>query len=151
MASFGTKDFTLSERKQIEELIKEGICTENIAARIGRSWGGTKNEIKRCGGRSNYSAEKAHHEALLRKEIRIGKLKNTLKRDISTPVNDLIQKGYSFNKIIKEVRISSPTLRKYMSESGQHFKYMPLEDRVSALEQQVEIILSIIESKGDTK
>lgn len=65
------KPFTFSERKEIERLIADpSVSLTEIAVLINRSKNGVISEVRKHGGRENYTALKAQSTALNEREAR---------------------------------------------------------------------------------
>lgn len=79
-------NLSLEERKQIEEFFKQDLSIAEISRRIRRSKNIVSREMKRAGGRDNYSAEQAHLDAFTRKGNIFEKL-NTIKQTLETNEN----------------------------------------------------------------
>lgn len=88
----GLGHLTILERNIIEELVRKSICVSHIGKRLGRDGSVVAKEIKRCGGRENYTAEKGQKVAMeaMRK-----------KQEIRS-----INKQNSLNSLVKRVTLA---------------------------------------------
>ena len=59
MSKEGCKRISFEERKNIEQLLKNGWSVVDIAKKMNRPHQSIYREIKRCGSRSTYNAEYA--------------------------------------------------------------------------------------------
>ena len=147
--SKGTR-ITFEERQKIEKLLKEGLSGRAISLSIGRSHHAVKNDITLNGGRSTYNAERAQKSSIRRKETRLKKIETLLTPKQEAIIFQGIQEKWPINQIRKAAGISWYKMQKILSKMGydgptdNFFDFM---ERLSAIEQQIEIILNLLETK----
>jgi len=152
MAGKGSSELKLSERIIIEEMLRAGAKTGTIAASLSRSHSGVKCEIRRSGGRENYCAHTAQKISDLNKENRIRALRKGFSEEEARLITAGVGEGWSRNKIATNVGCTHHRLRQFLKQMDMKTlpkNYVAFEERISALEQQVEIILEIMEKKND--
>jgi IS30 family transposase len=151
MPSKGMTALVLSEREVIEELLKKGYTLERIASVISRSYSCVKKEIRRNFGREKYNAKQANREAYLRHVHRIQKTEKNLTEEQAASIKDGIGQKLSQDQISIKSGVSVYKLKKYFRENN--ISYMPrymggLNDRISALESQIEILTQLMKEKN---
>lgn len=112
------KLLTLEERKRIEELIKQGAKVPQIARLLGRSKNTIQNELYNNRPRETYNAEKVHK--------------------FSMSANERRRKSIS-----KWIEANKPKV----TVAGMRKRQMRLSERISILEQKIEIIEKIIKKE----
>jgi IS30 family transposase len=122
---------TFAERQFIELFLAMGMNPNQIAKKINRSHTGIRTEIRRGGGSLTYKAKIAQQVAEEANNNRYNHLRHRLKQHEIDFIRNEIQ-------CQKNNKIQSPS-----SNVG------ALEERISNLEQQLEIILDILGKKHD--
>jgi IS30 family transposase len=142
------KHFTLEERKEIEKLIKSGFRFKEISIKLNRTYSSIKGEKRRCP--DEYNAEKAHNSYLDGIRRRIEKVRR--------PLTDLqikkMEKMVSQKKTISSIRLalgcSYDRVKAWINKNAEGYvggKVSCLEDRLTNIEQQIEIIFEILKEK----
>jgi IS30 family transposase len=132
-----------TERLKIEENLKANLTLTEISKKIGRAMSTLYAEIMRGGGYKNYSAAKAHE--IFKKSLDKRSLRGSWDCDLQTleVIKKLLEEGKSCAFIACEIDVDRRTLLKYLRRTG--LLGEPLEERLEALEMQVEIILEQLE------
>jgi IS30 family transposase len=150
MTCKGAKLYSLKERQLIEKMVKSGYTGAMMADQLKRSKGGINAEIARNGGRSCYNAEKAHELFTQLRQNKIDKLKHHYSVNQTDMIKIGLQKGLSLHELSTLTGSSRHKLRAWINENTYKLtenKNEPIEDRLSALEQHVDIILDILKEK----
>lgn len=151
MAGVGSTDLSLEEREEIEKLLKLDFALSRIASTIVRSFSVVKSEVKRNGGRKEYKAKDAHEAYMMRNEARKRKIRKNLTQEEIDKITSLAKEGHSLNRIYEITGVGYDRVRKYLVENNIRMKghnYAGVEQRFSAIEMQLEIILDIMKQKG---
>lgn len=141
------KVFTLEERLLIEALVKEHRSPTEIAMVLKRSPKSISTELRKRTGEKGYSGKEAHEHCLLNVKNRgQNKLRKFSQTDVAY-MKELHDKGLPIRVIAIELgtseRLISRVLKKQGALIGFHGHVGVLE-RVSALEEQMKIILETI-------
>lgn len=145
------KELDSEERQSIERLLKDGMTLREISRYLGRSYNTIGTEMAKNGGRKNYKAQNAQQLADITREKRMEKLRRPLSENEVKMIQECLKKDYSMNRIRQTVGVTYFKLRKYLDENELSIKrrsYVEFSQRIELLEQQLEIMLSIIE-KGN--
>lgn len=86
------KPITFEERKEIERLLKTGMSISTISQSIGRSKNVGVVEVRRSGGRENYTALEAQRLAGERKDRMMRKATETCLKNLSNPYTNLFKR-----------------------------------------------------------
>lgn len=153
---------SLEERKQIESMLKEGKTLHEIAFEIGRNTSALFIEIKRNGGRSWYNAENAHTAAEIRKKEKGARCFKDLTEEQGRIVAKAIEDGLTDTEISHMTGIDRKRLQRYVvrnkisifptnNKTREEGGTIPnqIEERVSSLEMQVEIIIEQLRILND--
>lgn len=140
-------DLTKEDRVSIESFLKNGYKIGGIAEILSRSHSCIKQEIKKNGGRSIYSADVAHRAALERKEAATRKKNKGFTEEHISKIHSLLLEKISINKIseitgISAFRISAHLKRNNITTTPMH--YTGFDNRIRALEEQMQIVLDIL-------
>lgn len=143
---------SFEERQKIEKLLYHGFSFSKIAKSIGRSKHCIQNEMIMNGGREVYDAkiaQESSEQRRLLKEKSASKKSENIQAEILPQVQELHNKGFGFWEIRKTLKIGvislMGTFRRMNVPIPHTFSMIEkLEDKVSALEQQIEIILDMI-------
>lgn len=149
--------YTLKERIKIKELIDEGVSGVKIAEILGKSPNGINSEIRNKGGRENYDPYKAHQE-FYRRKTRTNLIvhANNCKKPISESQEEIIRNGlkngHCPSRIRLEAKIGLPKCLRIIEQIKKNEpllvqKGFTLEQRVEAIEQQIEIIFDLLKEK----
>jgi IS30 family transposase len=138
---------TIEERKIIDKYCKLNKKIGFIAEILCRSHSCIKQELRRNGGKESYDFNIAHQAFLDRNEARIRKIQKGLTNNEIKVIQDAISKNLSINMISVLTGITNHRIKRYFKECK--IKYMPrnytsFQERIEALEEQIEIILDII-------
>jgi hypothetical protein len=143
----GKSRITFQERKLIQEMISQEKSNLDIASAVNRARSTIVDEVLRNGGREKYSAEEAHrrsescmHES---QDTKIYLDENQQK------IIEMIQQGIGTQKIADTLQVSK---RRILIFKNFHEPFMALENRICAIESQLEILFEIInkmEKKND--
>lgn len=139
---------SLSEREVIENHLKNGLNMDEVARMLGRAKSSIQNEVSRNGGRYNYNASSAHMRS---EEIRRHKNESLCKKlneDQIKTIQDGISRELSIKQICDESGIERNRLFRFLNRNSPREPQKDrteektnLEERVSCLEMQVEIII----------
>ena len=156
----GYQLMSLEERQTIEKLIGVGLSFYHIGLQLKRSSWAIINEVKRNGGRYCYRATIAHERSLARRQEKRAKQRKALSERARAIVEEGLAGGWSYSEIRKKARIEWQRLMRYINVDRQIALFdSPLarqdktdlthdlpsqEDRISALEMQVDILVETI-------
>ncbi len=139
---------SLEERIEIEKFLNQGMSFRAISLKIDRSVTCINHEVNKNGGRSNYHANSAHDRYL---SVLKNRNENMIKEETKIKLDQiptLLQEGWSLNKIKYYIGISHDTLSKFMLQNNIKIpQKLSLEERISCLESQIEIIISQLRKK----
>jgi IS30 family transposase len=149
MAAEGSTEFKLEERNIIQKMLENGDSHQKIADVLGRSRSGTKAEINRYGGRNYYNAEVAHKLAMERKAKRHSYLRRNFSSEQIDMIRNFYLQGYSQGKIAVLMNCHKEVLHRVVAENNidinaRSENILTNSDRITSLEQQLEIILDLI-------
>lgn len=150
MKTKGNRNFTKSERKTIEKMLGEGSPVSRIATFLGRSHSGLASEINRTGGRTVYTEELGTQIAEKLATRSLERIKPFFTEDECKLIKQYFVGGMSTNALKDLFQTTRYTINRVLNGTFDKVnspKRMFLEDRISALEQQIEIILDIIKEK----
>lgn len=146
---------TFEERQIIEKLLKENMSVFKIADAIGKSFQTLYKEFDRAGGKKFYNADAAQERAdQCRLNQNIGKIRVLSKQEQELIISQR-KKGISLRKIAYLNGMSEKVVKKFLysnnpqltlprNHGGNTQNIGTILDRLTNLEQQVEIILDII-------
>lgn len=144
------KYLTLQERMQIESMEKEGFSLQEIANKLSRGRTTIRLEFKRC-AKLKYSALEAQKDF----EQVWAQRASRLTRRFSDKDLKLIEEGMSLQKtrntIRKELKCSFFRMEKWFEENAPTYRggeVRSLDRRISNIEQQLEIVIDILKTKG---
>lgn len=154
MPYYGTRDpnngvgrkfhlVTFSDRKAVEEGIKNGWPAGRIAKALGRSHSCIKQEIRRAGGREKYTADQAQKLSDIRQKAKRENLMKGITEEEEAKILECTNNGDSINKMYDKIKISRWRICRYLREhnvKSPHKNYTAFEERLSAIEMQLEII-----------
>lgn len=148
----GSTEFCLEDRKEIERLICLGCSYEKIAETINRSVGGIKNEVLKNGGRDGYNAEVSQQNASIKKKKKTERLVKQIQEEDCALIEHYASIGFSIRKIsvicgISRERVESHLRSAIIPKSNATGS---IEERISALEFQIEIIIETIRKIHDS-
>ena len=149
------KPLSLEERKQISDYLKKGYSSSQISAMMGRGRNCINLDIRRSGGRELYNPYKAQEAADERHRIKIQSAKRNANYEDSEKVQqvkDLYDRGFSLMQIRDRLQINYISMQTIFKKlnipvASYWHSLQLLENRVSAMEQQIEIILDLIQNK----
>ncbi len=147
---------TLEERKVIEKLLRDGLSSSFISNHLGRGKNCINLEVRRAGGRDHYEAVEAQSLSDKRHSRKIHSQdtsRNNYIQKMTPLVLKLHEKKLSFFQIRRELQISYISLLKIFKDQNldaqNAFTLISLlEDRLYALEQQVEVLFEITKGKN---
>ncbi len=140
------------DRRTIEEMYKSGYTISDIARYLKKSRSCIKNEMNRSGGKEKYSADLAQKLYIRRQEIRYASYRYQFSEDEMKIIEKGINDGFSIYKLSKMLNRDFITIKNYlrsMNLQSVHQKYSSIEERLSNLEAQIEIILDFINPKDE--
>lgn len=134
---------TLEERQQIEKLLKKGFRNCEIARNLGRSPSVIHYEITRSGGFINYEANHAQELSDKRRSAQMAKYRWDGVQETKELIISLRKQGKSVNFIANQLQVNCHTLSKFIKrhELGGDI----IEERIEALEMQIQIIIEQLE------
>lgn len=151
--------FQDEERRLLEKYLRDGLRRTQISRLLKRSSGSISSEVKRHGGKHLYNAEKAIeiaiHKHTARGIVNYSKEVNDAKRaEIAEKIREMSAKGYSKNKMSKELTISHTTLTSIANQFDITVKALgfyenakrvdSVEEKINNITFQVEIILDLV-------
>jgi IS30 family transposase len=154
MAGIGATELSLEDRIQIESLLKQGRKYGNIAVILDRSHSCIKQEVKRNCGRENYNANEAHNAAMERKKAKIKKIQKGITEKQLDTIKKGISENLSQNKIRELCGLSHWKISQYFKENKIHYvprNYTAFEERISALEEQINLIFELVKELMNDK
>lgn len=138
------KRLTLEERKQIEQLIADGLSNRKISEEIGRTHNTISKEIRELGGKENYDAIAAHEAALKRWDVRSGRLRIEFTDEQKEVIELGLTKGWTCSRLRYAVGCTYSKMQRYLAENNlrgkDREKPIGFEERISCLEDQVKIL-----------
>jgi IS30 family transposase len=114
-----TVDLILEERKAIEKGIKEGLSSLAISKNINRGKNSVVVEIRRSGGRENYSAIEAQEAATYRRKHKYEKLKEFYKQNPEKANNFYKGLQHRIEALEMQIEILTETIREITHEKNQ--------------------------------
>jgi len=159
MTAKGTTPLTYTERKTIEDGVRKGLSTAQIASILKRSVNSIKVEIRINGGKESYNAEKSQTAANGRKKTRLQKISWQPTEEQRKFIAEALEKKIPFTKISEHTGIRRQTLWKLVAKefptyqkksSWQLYERVDhLENLVECLQQQIEIIFDTLKEMKD--
>jgi len=143
---------TIYERYRIEELCRSGVTQEGICKVLNRSKNCIRSELLRCPERK-YNAIIAHKDYLEKKSKKYLSLYRNISQNDMIIIKKGLQLGYSKNKLAMLCACSHYVMDRWLTEHIDEINCVEitdenistsLEERVVALEFQLEIILEIV-------
>lgn len=138
---------TLEERHQIERLVKQGHSQNSIITLMRRSRHCISTEMKRGGGKGNYSAQLGQETASINGIRMTSKVRRVFSEKEVQQIHSLMDRNASRSVIRTSLSCSYAALDKWMAENYPHYKggmVANLDLRLSNIEQQIEILFSLI-------
>jgi predicted DNA-binding protein YlxM (UPF0122 family) len=138
------KDLTIEERKRIALLVSRNVSIREIARIINRSKSCVVQELKRYKETKIYDPVVAHQEAQNRKAHRFDNLMTPYTPEQIRIIEKCVENNLSMSKIKEIIGTSYDKLKKYFIKNNPDYIFpvsKRLEDRISALEMQMEIIV----------
>jgi IS30 family transposase len=86
------KPLNLQERKKIEELIKQNYSLSDIARTIGRAKNTVITDVRRNGGRNEYTAEKSMETSRKRMILKLAALTTRNKEPKISPLSRMLSR-----------------------------------------------------------
>jgi len=161
MTAKGTTPLTYTERKIIEEGLRKGLSTTQIASILKRSVNPIKVEIRINGGKESYNAEKGQTAANGRKKTRFEKISWSPTEEQRKFIAEALDKKIPLMKISEHTGIRRQTLWKLVAKEFPTYKKKAswalyervdhLENLVECLQQQIEIIFDTIKEMKNGK
>ena len=139
---------TFEKRQLIEKLISEGKTSKEIRELTGLSKQGIRRELSRCIPRQ-YNAQMAQ-ETYKKTWSRRGESRHILSEEEIKAVRLMMEKGLSRSSIRKALGVSYDFIQRWFSEHIPDYeggKINNLEERLSCVEMQLEILFDLIKDK----
>ncbi len=157
----GIKKLSFEERELIEQKLGQEISFAKIAKQMGRSKSCISAEIRRGGGFREYTAARAQKKTERRPYSEGSRpYGNKFTEEEVAIIRDHLAKDWSTNRIRELIGCSHLKLRIWLARQQGRSEQLELpiekklskgtddlEQRIAALEQQIDIILDIIKEK----
>lgn len=140
--------YTFDERRTIEKSIKEGKTFREISHILNRPPLSVKFEITKHGGTQNYNALEAHEQTKKNRTHSVAYAPREFTEEERILAKEMIDQGFSFTKIKKQLKISYYSLVRNLKNSNITLpnsitadRIKSTEERLDSLEMQLDIIL----------
>lgn len=139
------KRFLYEHRIKLKELLDQGLKTGRISEILCFSDTCIKQEYRRGGGKRNYCPDSAQEESNRRKRIGAGFTKSEISGDVLDGIKDKLSKGWAITRIRIHFKMGHYRLQRALAiiEGDAEKKTLTFEQRLQALESQVEILVDL--------